>query len=107
MRQAEQQEEIGSTITGRLPSGRHGLPREAVVRAQRERLIESMIAVVAEIGYTEATVADVIRGAGVSRTTFCEQFTDKEDCFVAAYGSVMDGVLERVSKESTRLEDEG
>ena len=62
MRQAEQQEEIGSISTGRLPSGRHGLPREAVVRAQRDRLIESMIAVVAEIGYTEATVADVIRG---------------------------------------------
>jgi hypothetical protein len=64
MRQAEQQEEIGSISTGRLPSGRHGLPREAVVRAQRDRLIESMIAVVAEIGYTEATVADVIRGQG-------------------------------------------
>lgn len=98
MRQAEQQEEIGSISAGRLPSGRHGLPREAVVRAQRDRLIESMIAVVAEIGYTEATVADVIRGAGVSRATFYEQFTDREDCFVAAYGSVMDGMFERVSE---------
>ncbi|MCB0828965.1 MAG: TetR/AcrR family transcriptional regulator [Solirubrobacterales bacterium] len=92
---AQEQAEIDP---GRLPSGRHGLPREAVARSQRDRLVESMIAVVAEKGYTEATVADVIQSAGVSRATFYEQFADKEDCFVAAYTAVMDRMLEHVAE---------
>ena len=92
---AEQLDPFG---TGKLPSGRHGLSREAVVRSQRERMVESMIAVVALKGYTETTVADIISNAGVSRATFYEQFTDKEDCFVAAYGAVMERLLAFVAR---------
>lgn len=83
--------------TGRLPSGRHGLPRDVVVRSQRERMVEAMVDVVAEKGYTESTVADIISAAGVSRATFYEQFADKEDCFVAAYGTVMERMLSFVA----------
>lgn len=36
-------------------------------------------------GYARTTVADVLRGARVSRETFYEQFASKEDCFLAAY----------------------
>lgn len=70
-------------------------------------MVESMIATVAEKGYTEATVADVIRSAGVSRATFYEQFADKEDCFVAAYTTVMDGMLGYVAEgvASTESDD--
>ena len=92
------QEELDPFGTGKLPSGRHGLPREVVVRSQRERMVESMIAVVALKGYTEATVADIISNAGVSRATFYEQFADKEDCFIAAYGTVMERMLAFVAE---------
>lgn len=68
-----------------LPRGRSHLPREVVLVSQRERLIEAIVAVVGQRGYAAATVADVIRAARVSRTTFYEQFTDKEDAFLAAY----------------------
>ena len=34
---------------------------------------------------SHTSVADVLRAAGVSRETFYEQFTSKEDCFMAAY----------------------
>lgn len=44
-----------------------------------------MRAAVAEHGYQDASVADVIKRAGVSRKTFYTQFQDKEDCFVVAY----------------------
>lgn len=98
MQQADKQEEIDSVGGGRLPGGRHGLPRAVVARTQRDRMIESMIAVVADKGYTETTVADVIQSAGVSRATFYQQFGDKEDCFVAAYGAVMDRLLEQVAE---------
>lgn len=92
------QEDLDPFGTGKLPSGRHGLPREVVVRSQRERMVESMIAVVALKGYTEATVADIIANAGVSRATFYEQFADKEDCFIAAYGTVMERMLTFVAE---------
>lgn len=80
----------------RLPSGRHGLPREAVVASQRSRLIDAMAAVVAEKGFPATTVADVVERAGVSRRTFYEQFADKEACFLAAYEAGLAAVLERI-----------
>jgi AcrR family transcriptional regulator len=36
-------------------------------------------------GYTGASIARVIRSAGVSRPTFYEYFSDKEECFLAAH----------------------
>ena len=69
----------------RLPRGRHGLSRDAVTSSQRERILDSMVEVVAELGYPETRVVDVIKRAGVSRKTFYELFDDREDCFLAAY----------------------
>jgi AcrR family transcriptional regulator len=80
----------------RLPSGRHGLSREAVVASQRARLIEAMAQVVAEKGYPATTVADVVERAGVSRRTFYEQFADKEACFLAAYDVGLCAILGRI-----------
>jgi AcrR family transcriptional regulator len=81
---------------GRLPSGRHGLAREAVVASQRGRLLDAMAHVVAEKGYAATTVADVVERAGVSRRTFYEQFADKEACFLAAYDAALAVVLGRI-----------
>jgi AcrR family transcriptional regulator len=54
-------------------------------RAQRARLLEAMVQVVAEKGYAAATVADAVRRAKVSRGTFYELFESKQACLVAAY----------------------
>lgn len=68
-----------------LPSGRHGLSREAVVTSQRTRMRRAMIDAVAAKGYAKVTVADVLRGAGVSRETFYEHFeSGREQCFLEA-----------------------
>ena len=80
----------------RLPSGRHGLPRDAVVASQRGRLVDAMAHVVAEKGYPATTVADLVERAGVSRRTFYEQFADKEACFLAAYDVGLAVVLGRI-----------
>jgi AcrR family transcriptional regulator len=72
-------------IPGRLPSGRHGLPRALVIDNQRRRMLDALARAVAEKGYARTTVADVIERAGVSRKTFYEQFSDKSDAFLAAY----------------------
>jgi len=52
-----------------------------------------MIEVVAERGYTETRVVDVISLAGVSRKTFYELFDSKEDCFLAAYEALLASLL--------------
>jgi AcrR family transcriptional regulator len=76
-----------------LPRGRHGLPREAVTESQRKRIHQAMIDVVAERGYPETRVVDVIGVAGVSRKTFYELFDSKEDCFLAAYDVLLGNLL--------------
>ncbi|BEK84114.1 TetR/AcrR family transcriptional regulator [Nocardia seriolae] len=73
------------SATRQLPRGRHGLPREAVVAAQRDRILLAMAEAMTENGYVGTPVAAVIKRAGVSRETFYEQFRSKEDCFEAAY----------------------
>jgi AcrR family transcriptional regulator len=70
---------------GRLPPGRHGLPREFVVRNQRDRLAAGIIAAVAEHGYHEATISQIAAAAGVSRRTFYAYFSSKEECFEQTY----------------------
>jgi AcrR family transcriptional regulator len=67
-----------------------------VARSQRERLLEAAIRVVASKGYAAATIGDLTREAGVSRTTFYELFEDKEACFLAAYDNAIDVLVRRV-----------
>jgi AcrR family transcriptional regulator len=76
-----------------LPSGRHGLPREQVVRSQRLRLLNAAIAVAGTDGYAAMTVSAVLARANVSRKTFYEQFADREHCFLAAYELVAERAL--------------
>ena len=89
----------------RLPPGRHGLPREFVTRNQRERLIAGLAEAVAENGYARTTIAHITRHAAVSRRTFYEHFASKDDCFVAAYDTVMSELDRRVG-EAFEQEDE-
>jgi AcrR family transcriptional regulator len=69
----------------RLPRGPHGLSREQVEASQRQRILDAVLDVVGERGYAATTVADVTTAAGVSRTTFYEQFRNKLDAFLIAY----------------------
>jgi AcrR family transcriptional regulator len=67
-----------------LPRGRSGLPLDAVRGVQRDRLLRAVIAAVGRTGFRDVTVADIVRGARVSRAAFYAHFSDKEDCFLAA-----------------------
>jgi len=51
----------------------------------RHRLLEGMARAVAEKGYADTTIADIVREASVSRRTFYEQFATKSDCLIALY----------------------
>ena len=77
-----------SSALHRLPPGRHGLSREFVTRNQRDRIAAGIIAVVAEHGYHNATIAQISAAAGVSRRTFYGYFSSKEECFFDAYSLI-------------------
>jgi AcrR family transcriptional regulator len=69
---------------------------DARTGAQRARLLEAMTQAVAEKGYTDATVADAVRAARVSRGTFYAQFASKEECFLEAYRHGVEVLEERI-----------
>ena len=89
----------------RLPPGRHGLPREFVARNQRERLIAGLAEAVAENGYAGTTIAHITRYAAVSRRTFYEHFSSKDECFIAAYDTVMVELRRRVGEAFDQEEE--
>lgn len=77
--------ELLSSSEGKFPAGARKLPSDLVKAVQRERLIVAMLRAASELGYRGTNVQDVIERAGVSRPTFYEHFTNKEDCFLAAF----------------------
>ena len=80
----------------RLPRGRHKLSREQVARSQRDRMLRAMADAAAEKGYPRTAVADVLTRAGVSRETFYQQFSSKEECFLQTLDHAGRILLERV-----------
>jgi AcrR family transcriptional regulator len=69
----------------------------------RRRLLQAMGAVAEAKGFVAATIADIVREAGVSKRTFYEHFASKEDCFLALYLAVSAAAL-RTLKEAVAPE---
>jgi AcrR family transcriptional regulator len=79
-----------ASSVGRVRMRRPGTPGPRgggvyVTELQRARLLDAAFAVVAEDGYRRMTARRVSGRAGVSNKTFYDLFTDREDCFLAAF----------------------
>ncbi|HEY2570393.1 MAG TPA: TetR/AcrR family transcriptional regulator [Solirubrobacteraceae bacterium] len=68
----------------RLPSGRHDLAREEVVKSQRERIVDATAEIVAEKGFAGLTIPEIASRANVSHETFYEMYPTKHDAFLGA-----------------------
>lgn len=69
---------------GRLPSGRSDLPRQFIVKSQRERIVDATAAIVAEKGLAGLTIPEIARRANVSNQTFYNIYASKHDAFLGA-----------------------
>jgi AcrR family transcriptional regulator len=69
---------------GRLPSGRSDLPRQFIVKSQRERIVDATAAIVAEKGLAALTIPEIARRANVSHQTFYANYESKHDAFLGA-----------------------
>jgi AcrR family transcriptional regulator len=63
---------------------------------QRERLLRGLITSANRHGYAGANVSAVIAEAGVSRPTFYDFFSDRDDCFLTAVSDVEELLLSEV-----------
>jgi AcrR family transcriptional regulator len=78
-----------------LPPGPGKTP-VAVAENQRRRLFGAMVASVAERGYWNTRVADLVELSGVSLRSFYDLFPDKRACFLGAVSSLASASLEAV-----------
>jgi AcrR family transcriptional regulator len=83
-----------------LPRGPHKLSREAVALSQRTRLLRALAEEMSQKGYAATSVADVLRRARISRETFYQQFSSKQDCFIAAYEQASTMILAQLEREA-------
>ncbi|HEX5929346.1 MAG TPA: TetR/AcrR family transcriptional regulator [Solirubrobacterales bacterium] len=60
------------------------LPIDLGEGSQRQRIIDAMIECCAEKTYAATTIADIVKQASISRTTFYKRFPNKRACFDAA-----------------------
>jgi AcrR family transcriptional regulator len=69
----------------KLPPGRPRLPPEEILENQRRRVMFATAQVVQERGYTAATIAEIIKRAGVEGRRFYLLFADKQEAFSAVH----------------------
>jgi AcrR family transcriptional regulator len=72
-------------IHARSPGASH----EQILGIQRSRLLAAAVSVIDELGYGDATVADITSRARVSRRTFYELFNNRDECLVAVFDDVL------------------
>lgn len=88
----------------RPPPGRQQLSREFITQHQRARIITALAVETAAQGYRAVTVADIVRRAGIARNTFYENFSSKQDCFLATQDYAVQEALRRVVAAACKVE---
>jgi AcrR family transcriptional regulator len=76
-----------------VPRGRHAPPLEDRLTVQRRRLFEAAGKVFASAGYADATAEAISRMAGMSKATFYEHFSNKEECILALFDEAATEVM--------------
>src|SRR4051812_26230001 len=70
------------------------IARTAPTARQHRQLLLGMARCIRARGFGATTIADVVREARVSKSTFYAHFADKEACYVALYSAAVDNVLD-------------
>jgi AcrR family transcriptional regulator len=82
-------------VTTEAPGGEHPF---------RRRLLDGLAESIAERGYRETTIADIVRYARTSKRTFYQEFSSKEECFIellrTANQEMMDNIRAAVDPEA-------
>ncbi len=80
---------VQPTRAARAPNG-SAPGRERVIEIQRARILAASAELVRERGVAGITVAHIVGRSGVSRRTFYDLFTDRDDCLLAAFEQALE-----------------
>jgi AcrR family transcriptional regulator len=81
-----------------VPTGRHGLPANVVADHQRRRLIAATIELVAERGYQNTSIDQIVKTAKVGYVAFYGLFEGKEELLVAAFERIVEEARELLAE---------
>jgi AcrR family transcriptional regulator len=84
------------TVSVRARRESNGFEHAQVAQIQRARILAAMFDVASELGAANVSVAHVVERSGVSRRTFYQAFSDREDCFLAAFEDALARASQRV-----------
>jgi AcrR family transcriptional regulator len=68
------------------------IPIDIGEQSQRQRIVDAMIESCAEKTYAATTIADIVKRASISRTTFYKRFPNKRACFDGALDSCLEAL---------------
>lgn len=97
MRELKLEDRPGGTDVDR--PGRPGRPAgPSGPEGHRARLIAAMAESIAQRGYRDTTVADVVRIARTSRRSFYEHFADRDACLLALFDATNETMMREIAE---------
>ncbi len=88
----------------RQPPGPEPVSRAAAAADQRRRILEATADLVAEQGYPETTIEQIVRRAKVGYATFYKHFADKQEAFLALFDAATERTVYEVEEAYDREE---
>jgi AcrR family transcriptional regulator len=88
----------------RQPPGPEPVSRDAAAADQRRRILEATAELIAEQGYQETTMEEIVRRAKVGYATFYKHYADKEAAFLALLDVATERTVARVEDAYQREE---
>jgi AcrR family transcriptional regulator len=88
----------------RQPPGPEPVSRNAAAADQRRRILEATAELIAERGYQEMTMEEIVRRAKVGYATFYKHYPDKEAAFLALLDAAIERTVARVEDAYQREE---
>jgi AcrR family transcriptional regulator len=74
------------------------LPREFIALHKRRRIMAALAELSAEQGYEATKISDVVRRAAVARKTLYDNFSGKEEVFLAAFDAAVEEAIRRIQE---------
>jgi len=85
-------------VTAELRGPHGGGSQRRDPERDRARLVDAFTKIAAERGYAKTTAGEVAAAAGLPRSAFYAQFSDKRQCLLAAYDHFFAALLEEIEE---------
>jgi AcrR family transcriptional regulator len=96
--------EAGAVSDLSVAPARPGRPREFIALHKRRRIMEALAELASEQGYEATKISDIVRRAAVARKTLYDNFSGKEEVFIAAFDAAVEEMARRIEESCAETE---